>query len=123
MSTGMIAINGTDLLIQPDVRWVPRAVLAVDGQGHPIYSAIREVELSFVMIDQATFSQLQGFYTTCGNTGTVVANLPPQYQSNQFSFVNYSGCVISEPEIGGNYYTEDGWIPNVKVLISNIRGA
>lgn len=123
MTTGMVAINGTDLLIQPDVHWVPRANLGIDGQGHPIYSAIREVELSFELIDQSTFSQLEGFYNACGNTGTAVVRLPPQYTSSQFSFIDYSGCVLGEPEIGGNYFTEDGWIPQVKMLVANIRGA
>lgn len=120
MSTGMIAINGTDLLIQPDVRWIPRSNLAIDGQGHPIYSAIREVEMNFELIDQATFNQLQGFYLLCGNTGTVVVTLP-MYGSSQFSFIDYSGCVVGEPEIGGKYFTEDGWIPQVKLLVANIR--
>lgn len=121
MSTGMVAINGTDLNIQPDVRWVPRSNLAIDGQGHPIYSAVREVELNFELIDQATINQLEGFYLICGNTGTVTVRLPPPFGS-QFSFVDYSGCVVGEPEIGGNYFTEDGWIPQVKMLVANIRG-
>lgn len=121
MSTGFVAINGTDLRIQPDVRWVPRANLAIDGQGHPIYSAIREVELSFELIDQETYNQLQGFYALAGNTGTAVVRLP-QYGASHFSFIDYSGCVLGEPEIGGNYFTEDGWIPQVKMLVTNIRG-
>lgn len=122
MSTGMVAINGTDLLIQPDVRWIPRAVLAIDGQGHPIYSAVREAELNFELVDSATFNQLDNFYLLCGNTGTITARLPPPYGA-AFSFVDYSGCIVGEPEQGGNYFTEDGWIPQVKMLVSNIRGA
>lgn len=117
----MIAINGTDLFIQPDVRWLPRSVLGTDGQGHPIYSAIREVEMNFVLVDQATYNQLQGFYNLCGNTGTAVARLP-QYGSSQFSFIDYSGCIVGEPEINGNYFTEDGYIPQIKQNIFNIRG-
>lgn len=120
MSTGMVAVNNTDLLIQPDVRWVPRANLSIDGMGHPVYSAIREVELSFELIDQATMNQLEGFYNLCGATGTVVVRLPPPY-GPQFSFLDYSGCVLGEPEVGGNYYTEDGWTPSVKMLVANIR--
>lgn len=120
MSTGFVAINGTDLLIQPDVRWIPRSNLAIDGQGHPIYSAIREVELNFDLIDQATIAQLEGFYNACGSTGTVVATLPPPF-GPQFSYLNYSGCIVGEPEIGGNYFTEDGYVPQVKMLITNIR--
>ena len=122
MSTGTVAFNGTDLIIQPDVRWMPRSNLAIDGQGHPIYSAVREVELNFVMIDQQTINQLENFYLLCGNTGSVVANLPPPF-GPQFSFVSYSGCVVGEPEVGGNYYTEDGWVPSIRMLITNIRTA
>lgn len=121
MATGMVAINGTDLLIQPDVHWVPRSNLGIDGQGHPMYSAIREVELDFELIDQATINQLEGFYNICGSTGTVAARLPPPF-GPQFSFIDYSGCVLGEPEIAGKYFTEDGYIPQVKVLIANIRG-
>lgn len=121
MSTGMVAINGTDLLIQPDVRWVPRSVLGIDGQGHPIYSAVREVELNFEIIDSATMSQLDSFYLLCGNTGSVTVRLPPPY-APAFSFVDYSGCVVGEPEQGGNYFTEDGYPQQIKMLVTNIRG-
>lgn len=121
MTTGSFAINGTDLLIQPsEGKWVNRAVLALDGAGHPIYSAIREFEMDWDIFDTATWNQLQNFYNGIGNTGSCVVNLP-QYGASQFSFQNYSGCTLGEVEMGGDFITPDGYLTKMKLVIMNIR--
>ena len=74
VTTGTFGLNGTEFIIQPsEGRWVPRTTLAIDGAGHPIFSAIREFEFSWDIFDQATWNQLQAFYNAVQNTGTVVA--------------------------------------------------
>ena len=122
VTTGTFGLNGTEFILQPsEGHWVPRNVLAIDGAGHPIFSAIREFELDWDIIDTPTWNQLQAFYNTCGNTGTVVANLP-QYGATPFLYVPYSGCTMGEPEVQGSFLTQDGYLQKVKVVIMNIRG-
>lgn len=122
VTTGSFGINGTEFIIQPsEGHWVPRNTLSIDAAGHPIYPAVREFELSWDIIDQPTWNQLQAFYALCGNTGTVVANLPG-YGQAAFSFQPYSGCTLVEPEVNGSFLTQDGYLQQVKMAIMNIRG-
>lgn len=122
VTTGTFGINGTEFIIQPsEGHWVPRNTLAIDGAGHPIYPSVREFELDWDIIDTPTWSQLQAFYNLCGNTGTVVVNLPT-YGSSPFIYKPYSGCTMGEPEIAGSFLTQDGYLQKAKVVIMNIRG-
>lgn len=112
-------IQNTILLTQPsDGNWVQRQSLGTDGAGHPVYPAPREYQLTWDIIDAASYSQLQGFYDVAGNTGTVSVTLP-QYASSTYQDHDYSGCVLQEP----NYdkYFEQHYT-GVKLLIANIRG-
>lgn len=121
VTTGSFGINGTEFIIPPsEGRWVPRNTLAIDGAGHPIYPAVREFELSWDIIDQPTWQQLQSFYNLSGNTGTVVANLPG-YGVGAFVYQPYSGCTLGEPEIAGGFLTQDGYLRQAKLVIMNIR--
>lgn len=122
VTTGTFGLNGTEFLIQPsEGRWIPRNTLAIDGAGHPIFPAVREFELDWDIIDQATWKQLQGFYNSVQNTGTCVANLPG-FGVGQFVFQPYSGCTLGEPEFAGSFITQDGYIQKCKLVIMNIRG-
>lgn len=122
VTTGTFGINGTEFIIQPsEGHWVARVPLAIDGAGHPIFPAVREFELDWDIIDTATWNQLQGFYNAVANTGTCVANLPG-YGFAAFSFQSYSGCTIGEPEVAGDFITQDGYLQRVKLVIMNIRG-
>jgi hypothetical protein len=122
VTTGTFGINGTEFILQPsEGHWVPRNTLGIDGAGHPIYPGVREFELSWDIIDQATWNQLQNFYGSVANTGTCVANLPI-YGNPQFSYQPYSGCTIGEPEVAGSFLTQDGYLQQVKVVILNIKG-
>ena len=54
------AINGTELLIEPTAgRWLPRNQFGVDGNGHPIYSPVRQYEINFGLLSPAQQNQLQ----------------------------------------------------------------
>lgn len=122
VTTGTYGINGTEFILQPsEGKWVPRNTLAVDGAGHPIYPAVREFELTWDIIDQPTWQQLQGFYNLSGNTGTVVANLPA-YGLGDFVFLPFSGTTLGEPEIGGAFIALEGYLRQAKMVIMNIRG-
>ncbi len=122
VTTGTFGLNGTEFLIQPsEGHWVPRNTLAIDGAGHPIYPGVREFELDWDIIDQPTWNQLQAAYNSCGNTGTVVANLPI-YGNAAFCFQPYSGCTMGEPEVAGSFLTQDGYLQKVKVVLMNVKG-
>lgn len=120
-STGTFQLNGVDLAIQPsEGHWVPRATLAIDGAGHPIFPAVREFELDWDIFDQNTWNQVQLVYNSVSNTGTFVATLPT-YGGPNFSFFPYSGCTMGEPEVAGSFITQDGYLQRVKLVIMNIR--
>lgn len=115
-----VKISGTILQTQPsDVSWTPRPTLGIDGAGHPVYPAIRSAQLSWDIIDAASYGELQGLYAAAGNTGTVPVTLP-QYGSTTYQDYDYSGCVLHEPEY--DKYFEQTYM-GVKLLIANIRGA
>lgn len=111
-------INGTELDTQPTSgRWMPRDNLGIDGQGHAVYSSVREFELKWQASDPFLYDQLQTFYESQGNTGTSVVDLP-YYVSGSYSFFSYSGCVLREPEMG-EYFSEHH--TDIFLLITNIR--
>lgn len=111
-------INNTNLLLQPTTgRWIPRESLGIDGNGHKIYPALREFELSWDLIDVASLKQLQDFFDNIGATGTVSVDLPT-LKTATYGFTTYSGCVIQEPEYG--VYFEE-YPTSMKLLITKIR--
>jgi hypothetical protein len=113
-------INGTILLTQPTAgQWVARETLGVDGNGHAIYPSLREFEMVWSLIDLDTSNQLQNFYNTVSNTGTVVVDLPLFNDLGATgTYYPYSGCVLREPEFGQyfEYNRQDA-----KLLIVRIR--
>lgn len=116
--SGSFAFNGTNLSLQPTTnKWVDRAILGYDGQGHPIYSAIREHELTWQLINASDLAQIIGFYNVVQNTGTCSVDLPA-WGNSQYLFTTYSGCTLQEPTVSENFveHTTD-----VKLLILNIR--
>ncbi len=116
--SGSYAIGGVELLLQPTSgKWVSRPTLGIGGSGHPIYPAVREFELQFILADPSDFNQLQVAFQNISNTGTAVVDLP-QYGASTYLFYSYSGCVLHEPE-ASNYFNE--YQTEVRWLISNIR--
>lgn len=110
-------INNTTLLIEPTSgRWLPREMFGLDGNGHPIYSSLRQFEINFGLLSPAQQNQLQGFYDSVITTGTAVVDLP-EYGANTYTFKSYSGCVLREPE-QNQYFVEN--IAEVVLLITNI---
>jgi len=110
-------VNGTQLLIEPTSgRWLPREMFGLDGNGHPIYSALRQFEINFGMLSPAQQNQLQGFFDSVITTGTAVVELP-EYGAPTYTFREYSGCVLREPE-QEQYFVEN--ISEVFLLITNI---
>lgn len=111
-------VNGVELLIQPTSgRWVVDAPLMVDGNGHPIYSSVKQFELQWNLIDPATHNQIQNFFNTVISTGTASVELP-EFAGATYNFHSYSGCVLYQPDVS-QYFTEN--VQNVVLLISNIR--
>ena len=98
--------NGTSLLIQPtEGQWDKRTQYGNDGIGHPIYATPRNFNLSWGFMNTEEFQQLMSFYSP---TGTIVASLPG-WNVTPYTFIPYSGTVMSEPEVGAyfdNYYTD-----------------
>jgi hypothetical protein len=113
-------INGTTILTQPTAGgWVARETLGVDGNGHAIYPSLREFEMVWDYIDLDTSHQLQDFYDTVSNTGTISVDLPLFNDVGATgTYQTYSGCVMREPEFGQYFEYHRG---DVKLLIVRIR--
>lgn len=120
--SGSYAINGTTLLDQPTVgRWTPRELLGVAGSAQPMYPGVREFELSWELISPAGYNQIQGFYNNASGVSNVTVSLPI-YANAVLVFQNYSGCTLQEPQFGDTYFAEDGYIPNVRLVVMRILG-
>lgn len=112
-------INGTELTTQPTTgRWMPRTSLGIDGNGHTIYAGVREYELKWQLVNVSDYNQLITFFTTIGNTGTAVVELP-KFGGATYTFQEYSGCVLREPE--SNAYFAGAGQQEVLLLITNIK--
>lgn len=113
-----IAINGTDLTMQPTTHnWEGRDNLGYSGDGHPIYSATRSYKMTFNLESAADFNQLVGFFNLISTTGSVVSTLP-QWAGATYNYVPYSGTIINEPQFSGFF---EEYAEEVTVLITNIR--
>ena len=111
-------INGAELSLQPTTgKWMPRLFIDVDGNGYPVYSAVREFEMMFQVATPEDFQQLQNAFNSLGVTGTAVVDLPT-YATGTYTFFPYSGCVLREPEMA-EYFSEHHM--NVRFVISSIR--
>lgn len=116
--SGSYAVNGNNLSLQPtEGRWLERQSFGVDGNGHPIYSAVRQFEMQFVLESMSDLQQITNFYNSVGSTGTVVVDLP-MWGAADYRFYSYSGCTLREPEFGP-YFEE--YNQDVTLRILNIR--
>jgi len=111
-------INNIELIIQPTTgQWIPREIIGIDGNGHPIYPATREFEMNWQLSNPTGTWQLQNFFDTVSITGSAVVDLP-RHNYWGYEFYSYSGCVVQEPEIDV-YFTEH--ITNVRLLVTKIK--
>lgn len=111
-------ISGVEIPIQPTVaRWLPRRQLGDDGNGRPIYSAVREFEMRWQLADPSHVNTLQGYFNGVGATGTAVVDLP-QYAAATYVFFAYSGTVLQEPTFSP-FFAEN--ITDVVLMVTKIR--
>jgi len=111
------SVNGVALTLQPTGgRWEPRQLLGTTGDGHPVYSGVRNFQLTWNAISPAEYYQLQNFFAAVATTGTAVVGLP-QYGAATYTFYNYSGCALREPETS-NYFAEN--LLSARLIINNI---
>lgn len=116
--SGSYAINGTTFILQPTKgAWSSREALGFDGNGHPIYPAVREFRIDWNLMHPTDAQQIINAYNAVQNTGTVAFDLP-FYGDGGYQFKCYSGCTISEPEFG-EYF--QGYISDGKLTIYNAR--
>lgn len=97
--------------------WQQREELGMDGNGHPIYPAVREFRIEWNLMHPTDAQQIKDAYNVVQNTGTVAFDLP-DYTNPNYVFKCYSGCTIAEPEFD-EYFM--GYIINGKLTIYNVR--
>jgi len=105
-------------LLQPTSgRWLPKSPVGVSGDGHAIYSGVREFEIKWQLTAPSDVYQVQTFFNAITNTGTVVVDLP-RFAYSSYEFYSYSGCVLREPE-QDVYFSE--YQTDILLLVTNIR--
>lgn len=111
-------INGVELTLQPTTgRWMPKSSVGITGDGHPIYPAVREYELRWILATPSDIEQVRNYFYVTSITGTLVVDLP-QLGASTYTFKAYSGCTSFEPE-QNVYYSEH--ITDIVMMIGNIR--
>jgi len=116
-ASGSYAVNGVTFLPPTSGRWLPKNPIGVSGDGHAIYSGVREFELRWQLAFPSDVYQLQNFFGAINNTGTAVVDLP-KYGHSSYEFYSYSGCVLREPE-QGEYFSENQ--TDILLLVTNVR--
>ena len=117
-NSGTYAVNTTDFLLKPVAgRWIDRLLVGVDGNGRAIYAPTRAFEVSWGMLTPTQFNQLQNWWVSIAQTGTVTADLP-RYGHTSFTFFRYSGVYVQEPR-QGSYWQE--YEQDVTLQIINIK--
>lgn len=114
-----VKING-HTFCPTTVRWMPRQALDVQGDNRPIYSPIRSAELRWELNTYEDWASLQSLYDAIQSTGTAVVELPgfPTATGTAMDYVEYSGAVIGEPQVG-RFFAES-YPESVVLVISNI---
>lgn len=111
------AINGIPFPLDPTEHgWQPRDTLGITGYGHPIYPAVREYRMKFVLTNTEEYWQFQSWYNQF-STGSVVADLP-KYAGSGYYFYSYTGCIVYEPE-QGVYFNQHQ--TEVNLVFGNVR--
>lgn len=114
-------INNVALTLQPSAgSWKPRDILGTDGNGHPVYPAVREFEMKWDLITEAEYYELQNMYDTLMlYTGSTTVTIP-RYKpvSGVYTYDTYTGCIIYEPE-SADYFEMHRL--TARMLIVNIR--
>lgn len=114
-----VKING-HTFCPTTVRWMPRQALDVQGDNRPIYSPIRSAELRWELNTYEDWASLQSLYDAIQSTGSAVVQLPgfPTATGTSMAYVEYSGAVIGEPQVG-RFFAES-YPESVVLVISNI---
>lgn len=113
------SINGTDWTLQPTTgKWLPRALVGLDGNGRAIYEPLRSFEVTWQLSSPSEFDQILTWFDGIGSTGSYVVGLP-QWSATTYAFYNYTGCFLQEPEMGA-YFNQN--LLQARMLITHIRG-
>ncbi len=110
--------NGVTLTYQPTSHnYISREPIGIDGNGHAVYPALREFEITWDFLTIEEFNNLYGYFLATGATGTVVSSLPQWPPVGVYQFRNYSGTVLREPTASEFY---ENYVKDVKLLIVRI---
>lgn len=111
-------LNGTQ--IDPaEFRYLPRKPLDVQGDGRPLYPAVRSAEWKWNITTYAEWAYLQVQFDKTKSSGANVVQIPafPTGISQDYSFTEYSGVYVSEP-ISGTQFADHP--TEIILVISNI---
>jgi len=113
-------INGRSILEPTAGFWKPRRVLDVDGNNRAIYPPVREFEMRWQLESQEDWGAVQVLFDAVESTGTSVVQIPefPTATGSPYAFREYSGVMISEPEVGPYFET---YPTQVVLLLRNIQ--
>lgn len=114
-------VNGVVLPCPSNGRWVPRRPIDVQGDNRPLYAPVRAFELRWTLTGFEDWAVLVASFEELQSSGTATVELPayPTATGGSFEYREYSGCTLSEPQIGPFFNQE--YPTNVAIIIGNIR--
>lgn len=115
--SGTYAVGGINILQPTTHKWADDDLVSYDGNGRPVYPAIKSYELGWQLMSHSDFQQLLSASLYSISTGTVVVDLP-RWGNQNFVFYSYSGTYVNKPNYGG-FFMEH--YEDVSLTISNIR--
>lgn len=115
--SGTYKLDGVTIPQPTTGKWEPRDELGRDGIGKPSYPGVRDFRLVWEYISPDDANTLYGLYKAKESTGTHVISLPA-YDA-LYTFKEYSGCQMTEPEFGEFFETH---VSNFSFLVARIRG-
>lgn len=117
MATGTYAINGQALPLEPtEGSWISQRSLGRSGAGFEVLSPVFSFELKWGLMKKSEFNDLMQIAYAA--SGTYRAVTIPDFDSDDYEFYTYSGCIVNKPTVS-RYFAEN--VTGVTLMITHIR--
>ena len=113
----MYQINNTTISKPTTGKWEDRKTYGETGEGNSVYGTHRRFTLQWNFLGPSDVNILASFIAYSQNTGSVSVRLP-QYAGSTYVFTEYSGCYLSDLQVG-EYFEE--YYENVTLVVNKVK--
>lgn len=110
---GGITVHPTEFDYQP------RRPLGIQGDGRAVYPGTRTAQMTWNFTSYEEWANVIHVFNQIVSDGDLVVQVPayPTVSGSSYAFTEYSGCFVSEPQLGP-FFAD--YPSNVKLLIYGI---